>query len=93
MTESSVAELSGQLISACGRALNSSLNSAGNAIADLIRGIALDKDEKQRDIGLVLVILIVIVACLLMLGTNIDRSVHHHHWDYLNPPDHLGRKS
>lgn len=91
--DSSIAELSGQLIRACGRALNTSMNSAGNAMIDLLRGIAHNQDEKQKDISLVLVILVVIVACLMMLGMNVDRSIHHHHWDYLNPPDHFGRDS
>lgn len=91
--ESSISELSGQLIRACGRALNSSLNTAGNAMLDLIRGLTQSQDEKQKDLSLVLVILIVIIACLMMLGLAGDRSVHHHHWDYLNPPDHSGRSA
>lgn len=90
--ETSVGELSGQLIRACGRALNTTMNSAGNALLDVIRGVTQNQDEKQKDISLVLVILIVIVATLMMLGMSADRSVHHHHWDYLNPPDHFGRK-
>lgn len=91
--ESSISELSGQLIRACGRAINSSMNTAGNAMLDLIRGLTQSQDEKQKDLSLVLVILIVIVACLMMLGLAGDRSVHHHHWDYLNPPDHSGRNA
>lgn len=93
MPESSISELSGQLIRACGRAINSSMNTAGNAMLDLIRGLTQSQDEKQKDLSLVLVILIVIIACLMMLGLAGDRSVHHHHWDYLNPPDHFGRNS
>lgn len=93
MPESSISELSGQLIRACGRAINSSLNTAGNAMLDLIRSLTQSQDEKQKDLSLVLVILIVIIACLMMLGLAGDRSVHHHHWDYLNPPDHFGRNA
>lgn len=93
MPESSISELSGQLIRACGRAINSSMNTAGNAMIDLIRGLTHSQDEKQKDLSLVLVILIVIIACLMMLGLTGDRSVHHHHWDYLNPPDHSGRSA
>lgn len=91
--ESSISELSGQLIRACGRAINSSMNTAGNAMLDLIRSLTHSQDEKQKDLSLVLVILIVIIACLMMLGLAGDRSVHHHHWDYLNPPDHSGRSA
>lgn len=93
MPESSISELSGQLIRACGRALHSSMNTAGNAMLDLIRSLTQSQDEKQKDLSLVLVILIVIIACLMMLGLTGDRSVHHHHWDYLNPPDHFGRNA
>lgn len=87
----SIADLSGQLIRACGRALSSSLNSAGHSLIDFLRSLTKNQDDHQKDLSLVLVILIIIVASLMMLGINGDRPVHHHHWDYFNPPDNLGR--
>lgn len=93
MPESTISELSGQLIRACGRAMHSSLNTAGNTLFDLLRGLTHSKDEKQKDLSLVLIIIIFIIASLMMLGMTGDRSVHHHHWDYLNPPDNTGRPS
>ncbi|XP_031640008.1 uncharacterized protein LOC116351986 isoform X3 [Contarinia nasturtii] len=87
-----IADLSGQLIRACGRALSSSLNTAGHSLVDFLRGLTKNQDDQQKDLSLVLVILIIIVASLMMLGISGDRSVHHHHWDYFNPPDNLGRR-
>ncbi|XP_055321149.1 uncharacterized protein LOC129577686 isoform X3 [Sitodiplosis mosellana] len=88
----SIADLSGQLIRACGRALSSSLNTAGHSLVDFLRSLTKNQDDQQKDLSLVLVILIIIVASLMMLGISGDRSVHHHHWDYFNPPDNLGRR-
>lgn len=90
--DSSIADLSGQLIRACGRALNSSLNTTGHAIIDFIRSLTKNQDDQQKDLSLVLVILIIIVASLMLLGLSGDRSVHHHHWNFLNPPDNVGRR-
>lgn len=86
-----IADLSGQLIRACGRALSSSLNTAGHSLVDFLRGLTKNQDDQQKDLSLVLIILIIIVASLMMLGLGGDRSVHHHHWDYFNPPDNIGR--
>lgn len=90
--DSTIADLSGQLIRACGHALSSSLNTAGHSFIDFIRGLTKNQDDQQKDLSLVLVILIIIVASLMMLGLSGDRSVHHHHWDYFNPPDNIGRR-
>lgn len=83
--DSSVADLSGQLIRACGRALSSSLNTAGHSLVDFIRSLTKNQDEKHKDLSLVLVILIIIVATLMLLGISGDRPVHHHHWDFFFP--------
>lgn len=88
----SISDLTGHLIRACGRALSSSLNTTGHSCVDFLRGLIKNKDDQHKDLSLVLVILIVIVASLMMLGINGDRSIHHHHWDYFNPPDNLGRR-
>lgn len=88
----SIADLSGQLIRACGRALSSSLNTAGHSLFDFLRSLTKNQDDQQKDLSLVLLIIIIIVASLMMLGISGDRSVHHHHWDYFNPPDNIGRR-
>lgn len=88
----SITDLNGQLIRACGRALSSSLNTAGHSLVDFLRSLMKNQDDHKKDLSLVLIILIIIVASLMMLGISGDRSVHHHHWDFLNPPDNLGRR-
>lgn len=87
----SIVDLSGMLIRACGRALSSSLSTAGHSVVDFLRSLTKNQDDHQKDLSLVLVILIVIVASLMMLG-NDNRSIHHHHHHFLNPPDHFGRQ-
>ena len=77
---SSVASLGGQLARACGNALKGS----GNELMAILR--ASSKDENKRDLHVALIILIVIVAGLILVGMG-EKSIHHHHWDYFNPPD------
>lgn len=77
---SSVASLGGQLARACGNALKGS----GSELMAILR--ASSKDENKRDLHIALIILIVIVAGLILVGMG-EKSVHHHHWDYFNPPD------
>lgn len=86
----SIVDLSGLLIRACGRALSSTLSTAGHSLVDFIQSLTKNQDDHQTNLHLVLVILIIIVASLMMLGN--DRSIHHHHHHFLNPPDHFGRQ-
>lgn len=83
--EPSVAALGGQFLRACG----SSIHQQGTNLMEMLR--ACSKDENKRDLHLALIILIVIIAGLMMLNLG-EKSVHHHHWDYFNPPDNQGRK-
>jgi hypothetical protein len=48
---------------------------------------ASSKDENRRDLHVAIIILIVIFAGLIMLGFTTNKAVHHHHWDYFNPPE------
>lgn len=89
----SIVDLSGLLIRACGRAISSSLSTAGHSVIDFIRSLTKNQDDQHhQDLSLVLIILIVIVATLMMLGISGDRPIHHHHHHFLNPPDHFGRQ-
>lgn len=82
--DQSVLGLGGQFARACGNALR---ESGGNLMAVLRASC---KDENKRDLHIALVILIIIVAGLVLMGMG-DKSVHHHHWDFFNPPDNHGR--
>lgn len=78
--EPSIPALGGQLIRACGN----SIRETGDELMTILR--ASSKDENKRDLHIALIILIVIVAGLMALGMSAERDVHHHHWDYFNPP-------
>lgn len=83
-SEPSALALGGQFMRACGNALRDS----GSQLMEILR--ASSKDESKRDLHIALIILIVIVAGLILMGMG-DKSVHHHHWDFFNPPDNNGR--
>ncbi|XP_065077200.1 uncharacterized protein LOC135700598 isoform X1 [Ochlerotatus camptorhynchus] len=82
--EPSIPALSSQLIRACG----TSIRDTGDELMTILR--ASSKDENKRDLHIALIILIVIVAGLMALGMSGEKSVHHHHWDYFNPPGSSG---
>jgi len=86
-----IMDLSSQLIRACGTSVLATLHNASRAIMNLLHGATHGNDDKRKDLNLVLIILIIIIAGLMMLGMSGDHSVHHHHWDYYNPPDNTGR--
>lgn len=82
--DQSILGLGGQFARACGNALRES----GGQLMEILR--ASSKDENKRDLHIALIILIVIVAGLILISMG-DKSVHHHHWDFFNPPDNHGR--
>lgn len=82
--EPSVSASGGQFARACGSALQRS----GSNLMAILR--AASKDENRRDLHIALLILVIIVAGLMMFGVG-DTAVHHHHWDYFNPPDNPSR--
>lgn len=83
--DQSVLGLGGQFARACGNALKES----GCNLMAVLRASC--KDENKRDLHIALIILIIIVAGLVLMGMGGDKSVHHHHWDFFNPPDNHGR--
>lgn len=83
-SDQSILGLGGQFARACGNALKES----GGQLMEVLR--ASSKDENKRDLHIALIILIVICAGLILMGMG-DKSVHHHHWDFFNPPDNHGR--
>ncbi|KAL7047962.1 hypothetical protein ACKWTF_003156 [Chironomus riparius] len=83
-SDQSVASLGGQFLRACGN----SLIDSGNQLMEILR--ASSKDENYHDLHVALIILIVIIAGLYLMSTG-DKSVHHHHWDFFNPPENQGR--
>ncbi|KAG5678926.1 hypothetical protein PVAND_008547 [Polypedilum vanderplanki] len=82
--DQSVAALGGQFIRACGN----SLMDSGSQLMAILR--ASSKDENNHDLHVALLILIIVVAGLFLMGMG-EKSVHHHHWDFFNPPENPGR--
>lgn len=77
-----ILSLTGQLANACG----AELSRHGSNLMNYLRSFR--KDENRRDAHFVLFILIIIIAGLFMIGMDhsSDRTIHHHHWDFFNPP-------
>lgn len=77
-----ILSLTGQLANACG----TELSRHGSNLMNYLRSF--NKDENRRDMHFVLFVLIIIIAGLFMIGMDhsSDRTVHHHHWDFFNPP-------
>lgn len=53
-----------------------------NSLMSYISGV-----EDKKDVQMALVIFLVLVAGLIMFGLSDSRTVHHHHWEFFNPPD------
>lgn len=84
-TPPSILNLSGQLVSACG----SEISRQSRSFMTFLRSAS--KDERRRDLHFVLFVFIIIIAGLFMIGMDhSDRNIHHHHWDFFNPPKNGG---
>jgi hypothetical protein len=82
--EQSITALGSQFARACGNALIDS----GSQLMEILR--ASSKDENKRDLHVAIMILVIIVAGLFLMNVG-EKSVHHHHWDFFNPPENPGR--
>lgn len=81
----SIGDLSGQLMRACG----SAIGRTGAKLYTVMK--EKNQEMKRRDMSIGVAMLIFVVAFLMMIGMRGERTVHHHHWDYWNPPDNKGR--
>ncbi|CAH1112454.1 unnamed protein product [Psylliodes chrysocephalus] len=85
-SEPSIAQLSGQLIRACGSEANNALK---RLITYILNNVFHNEDGKQ-DLNVMIIIILVLIAGLLLLGYGEERTVVHlHHWEYFNPPKDL----
>lgn len=80
--EPSVSELSIQLFRACQNSVSRSVRHILSYISSHFGG-----GEDKKDVQMALVIFLVMIAGLIMLGVGDGRTVHHHHWDFFNPPN------
>ncbi|XP_055846648.1 uncharacterized protein LOC129912447 isoform X1 [Episyrphus balteatus] len=87
----SVAQAGRQFISACSLPLVNIITQLTNALRP--NNNDNNKDQVQpRNISTAVVVLIV-MALSLVIYLLTGRNIHHHHWDYFNPPGNDGRLS
>lgn len=83
--EPTIAQLGGQLLHACGNSLMHSMNQ----IVNILR--ANEKEGNDRNLSTAIILVIFVTIGFLLLGISGNKNIHHHHWDYFNPPDNKGR--
>lgn len=68
--------------------LNIWQTSLARGVNHIVDGLnsAFPDGEKRRDAQTAACIILVLLAGLIMLGFGSDKTVHHHHWDFLPPP-------
>ncbi|CAG4984111.1 unnamed protein product [Parnassius apollo] len=80
--EPSVTETGAQFLRACHNSITRTIRNIFNVFMSYIHG-----HENKKDVQMALVIFLVLIAGLIMFGLSDSRTVHHHHWEFFNPPD------
>ncbi|KAM3969031.1 LOW QUALITY PROTEIN: uncharacterized protein ACR2FA_003351 [Aphomia sociella] len=80
--EPTITEAGVQFIRVCHNSISRTIRSIFNTFMAYINGA-----EDKRDVQMALVIFLVLVAGLIMFGLSDSRAIHHHHWEFFNPPD------
>lgn len=60
-----------------------------NQIVNILR--ANEKEGNDRNLSTAIILVIFVTIGFLLLGISGNKNIHHHHWDYFNPPDNKGR--
>lgn len=85
-SEVPLAQLSSQLIRACGNEINLSLKRLIAYVTNNVLGNA----NGTQDLNVMIIIVLVLIAGLILLGYGNEKTVVHlHHWEYFNPPRDL----
>lgn len=80
--EPSIAEAGAQFFRVCHSSISRTLRGMFHSLMSYISGT-----EDKRDVQMALVIFLVLVAGLIMFGLSDSRTIHHHHWEFFNPPE------
>ncbi|XP_049884841.1 uncharacterized protein LOC126379897 isoform X2 [Pectinophora gossypiella] len=80
--EPTITEAGAQFIRVCHNSISRTLRHIFNSFMSYISG-----NEDKKDVQMALVIFLVLIAGLIMFGLSDSRTVHHHHWEFFNPPD------
>ncbi|XP_055385253.1 trichohyalin isoform X3 [Condylostylus longicornis] len=83
--EPTVAQLGGQFLQACGTSLLRRLSQVANAMQFSV------KEGGERNIGILIAMFILMTLGFLLMAMS-GKNIHHHHWDFFNPPNNEGRR-
>ena len=80
--EPSITEAGAQFLRVCQTSISRTFRNIFNLFMSYINGT-----EDKRDVQMAMVIFLVLIAGLIMFGLNDSRTIHHHHWEFFNPPN------
>ncbi|CAH0746559.1 unnamed protein product [Diatraea saccharalis] len=80
--EPTIGEAGAQFLRVCQSSISRVFRNMFNSFMSYISGT-----EDKKDVQMALVIFLVLIAGLIMFGLSDSRTIHHHHWEFFNPPD------
>ncbi|XP_053624870.1 uncharacterized protein LOC128683354 isoform X2 [Plodia interpunctella] len=80
--EPTITEAGAQFLRVCQNSISRTIRHIFNSFMSYISG-----NEDKKDVQMALVIFLVLIAGLIMFGLSDSRAIHHHHWEFFNPPD------
>lgn len=80
--EPTITEAGAQFLRVCHNSITRTIRNIFNTFVSYISGA-----EDKKDVQMALVIFLVLIAGLIMFGLSDSRTIHHHHWEFFNPPD------
>ncbi|XP_048004802.1 LOW QUALITY PROTEIN: uncharacterized protein LOC125240773 [Leguminivora glycinivorella] len=80
--EPTITEAGANFLRVCHNSISRTIRSIFNSFVSYISGT-----EDKKDVQMALVIFLVLIAGLIMFGLSDSRTIHHHHWEFFNPPD------
>ncbi|XP_034839231.1 titin isoform X1 [Maniola hyperantus] len=80
--EPTITEAGAQFLRVCQNSISRTFRNIFNTFMSYI-----SRTEDKRDAQMAMVIFLVLIAGLIMFGLSDSRTIHHHHWEFFNPPD------
>ncbi|XP_061707376.1 uncharacterized protein LOC133517909 isoform X1 [Cydia pomonella] len=80
--EPTITEAGANFLRVCHNSISRTIRNIFNSFVSYISGT-----EDKKDVQMALVIFLVLIAGLIMFGLSDSRTIHHHHWEFFNPPD------
>ncbi|OWR54274.1 hypothetical protein KGM_208372 [Danaus plexippus plexippus] len=80
--EPTITEAGVQFLRVCQNSISRTFRNIVNTFTSYISGT-----QNKHDMQVAMVIFLVLIAGLIMFGLSDSRTIHHHHWEFFNPPD------